>query len=137
MESAEFDGAENEIWRFPPSTEREEESSAIAVPAETVPVATVPTAPVPFPKRTWPPESEVAPVPPPATPKVPVIVASERQVLSIAKQPSEILKPFEAVVEPVFPMEKSVVVAKLLVVELILKSESAFEVEAANRERRP
>ncbi len=41
------------------------------------------------------------------------------------------------VVEPVFPMENKVVVAKLLVVDEILKSESAFEVEAANRERRP
>ena len=107
------------------------------VPAETVPVATEPIAPVPFPKSTSPPESEVLPVPPPATPKVPVIVESERQVLSIAKQPAAMLKPFEAVVEPVLEIVKSVVVAKLLVVEEILKSESALEVEAANRDRRP
>src|ERR1043166_3257086 len=46
------------------------------VPAETVPVATEPTAPVPLPKSTWPPESEVCPVPPFDTDRVPEILAS-------------------------------------------------------------
>ena len=64
------------IWRDPPRTERVELSSDIPVPAETVPVATEPMAPAVFPKRTWPPVKDVAPVPPFATPKVPEIVES-------------------------------------------------------------
>jgi hypothetical protein len=49
MESALPAGAEKEIWREPPRTERVELSSEIPVPALTVPVATLPIAPVPLP----------------------------------------------------------------------------------------
>ena len=44
---------------------------------------------------------------------------------------------WKSVVEPVFEMLKSVEVEKLLVVEEMLKSERAFEVEAAKSERSP
>ena len=44
---------------------------------------------------------------------------------------------WKSVVEPVFDMEKSVEVAKLLVVEEMVKSESAFVVDAAKMETSP
>ena len=104
-----------------------------------VPALVVARAPAPLPYSSAPVVKLAQPVPPPVTARMPPIEDWVRQFPPTAKQPAVMLKPFEAVVEPVFEIEKRVVVAKLLVVEAMVKTTPGFgEVVAeVKMERRP